>query len=115
MIEVQIKERWQERLMEVYIYELLPNGYVRLYLPYSESSPGFIDNPPAMILDTPSLLLSPDMLKALVEAGLKITPPNTSMQNHLEDAIKVRDRLLTLVEDMIPAPPVREYIAEAKK
>lgn len=42
----------------------------------------------------PSLTLPGDIFKALVAAGSDILPPSASTERHLQDAIKVRDRLL---------------------
>jgi len=46
----------------------------------------------------PSATLDEQVLKALVEAGSDALPPSSALARHLDDAIGVRDRLLTLVE-----------------
>lgn len=49
----------------------------------------------------PSLVLTDELAGALVEALMDYVGPSTAMENHLKDTVKVRDRLLTLVEESI--------------
>lgn len=42
----------------------------------------------------PTMRLPEDVLRALVAAGSEVLPPDRALANHLEDAIKVRDRVL---------------------
>lgn len=46
----------------------------------------------------PFLTLSPEVMKAIVDAGTGTFPPTDATTAHLKDAIAVRDRLLTVVE-----------------
>lgn len=50
----------------------------------------------------PSLTLPGEVFQALMAEGSDILPPSAAQARHLEDAIKVRDRLLTLVEKDAP-------------
>jgi hypothetical protein len=47
----------------------------------------------------PSLTLDGEALKAIIAEGGDHLPPSGAMQRHLDDAIGVRDRLLSLVEE----------------
>ncbi len=44
------------------------------------------------------LTLPYHLLKALINAGSELLPPDKAMENHLKDSITVRDRLLTIIE-----------------
>lgn len=48
---------------------------------------------------TPTLTLPIDAIEAVVAAAHDVLPPSAATARHLDDAIKVRDRLLSLVED----------------
>jgi hypothetical protein len=113
MIEVQIEKLWDWRQIAVYVFDRSANGNeVKLYksnpnYPHKSASLGqsmgeFVNVPIGEIINTPSFLFPVDMFKAIVETGVKTIPPNTAMQNHLQDTIVVRDRLLTTVEKNMP-------------
>lgn len=53
---------------------------------------------PWAILPEPTLQISPDTLRAFVDAASGFTSADDATRNHLKDAIMVRDRLLTIVE-----------------
>jgi len=46
----------------------------------------------------PSIVLSDYLAEGIAKALADTIPPSSSMQRHLDDAIKVRDQLLTLVD-----------------
>lgn len=46
----------------------------------------------------PSMILPDFMAEAFAAALADTIPPSSSMQRHLDDAVKVRDRLLDLVD-----------------
>lgn len=56
----------------------------------------------------PSLVMRPQMLEAIVKAGSDFLPPSAATDNHLNDAVGVRDRLLGMVERIVDADLARE-------
>jgi hypothetical protein len=53
----------------------------------------------------PTLILPNDFLKAIVDAGnaeAGLTRPDVAQAKHLDDAVTVRDRLLTIIEQREP-------------
>lgn len=50
------------------------------------------------IIPEPTFICPIDVIEALVAAGSDLLPPDRAQGKHLDDAIGVRDRLLTLIE-----------------
>lgn len=84
------------RHIKIYLWRESPGGnqYIQVNGPDS-----FInhDIPQAGVID-PFITLPEDWLRAIIEATSDLKQPTPATQAHLEDAITVRDRLLTMVE-----------------
>lgn len=93
-MQVEIKQAPLRFGYDVYLYRNRPEGGATIYnLDGSERevvTPG--DEP------EPSFQCDEQVLRGLVEAGSDVLPPSRSMAKHLDDAIGVRDRLLSLIE-----------------
>lgn len=99
MTRVHLQQRWDMRGWDVFIYQHRP-GETRLasvtnggFMEFDRSYPDGELRP-----DTPTFFLREDELKALVDAAIEKLPADGSMANHLSDAQKVRDRLLSMIE-----------------
>ena len=95
-VNVRIEKPWHTRAVYVWFYWRVNNG-VQIWNAFTGETK---EVPDGMVLDYPPSLTLPDesFLKAFVETAAEVMPPNTQMFEHLKDAIKVRDRLLTIIE-----------------
>lgn len=82
--------------VRVWLYRSGPDGTLLLHLFPSRIEE--VVEPGASLSDNPSLELPEAAFEALVAAGIDFAPPSSAQAEHLADAVKVRDRLLSLVE-----------------
>jgi hypothetical protein len=101
MIEVKIEHQWWRRTVAINFVEFISDKVHHYKFNDKGEFAVTIYNNGDMIPDN-SLILTPEMLRALILAGLEeVSLPNLDIKNHLQDTIKVRDRLLSLVETKI--------------
>lgn len=95
-MQVEIKQAPLRFGYEVYLYRNRPEGGATIYnLDGSER-----EVVPLGAEGEPSFHCDEQALRGLVEAGSgDVLPPSQAMAKHLNDAIGVRDRLLSLVEN----------------
>lgn len=98
-MKAHLVHRWDRNSVQVWIYQTSTFDGLRLFqyggdVPWVDCSEGKtrLDYPP------PSLELPRDVFEALVAEGAGVLPPDRAQDRHLTDAIKVRDRLLKLIE-----------------
>ncbi len=93
-MQVEIKQAPLRFGYDVYLYRNRPEGGATIYnLDGSEREVVTPGTEPE-----PSFHCDEQVLRGLVEAGSDVLPPDAAQAKHLADAVKVRDRLLDLVE-----------------
>jgi hypothetical protein len=80
-------------LKKVYLYAPGPEGTAVFNLDGTVR-----ETLPLNVRPEPSALIEDEVLKALMAEASDVLPPSSALAHHLDDAIGVRDRLLTLVE-----------------
>jgi hypothetical protein len=97
-IEVYIEKQWSNpHFMKVWIYAI-SGERCRTFYPTSDQTKVIVTEVGKTMPNEPSLYIETDILKALVDGLTPQFPPSEVMNNHLKDAIMVRDRLLKIVE-----------------
>lgn len=95
-VEVHLREQFQRDGFDVYFIEG-GIGNRSLLVPTPKTVERIELNEVTASQDLPSLFLPTAMLDALVAKATGVLKPTAATQAHLEDAVKVRDRLLDMV------------------
>lgn len=108
MIETIIQSRhWTDELA-IWFIERDSGGSMQFYVDAKgKLLPGAYIKKGESFSDNPSLILSPDTLKSMVESAQGYIAPGPAVLDHLHDAVGVRDRLLALVEHTIVSGGVK--------
>lgn len=94
---VHVERRWFDQSVAIWF---LTRDHVAHLDPESNVPHGLVWNKyrEGSPLPDPTMVIPEDIYRALIEAGTDYLPPSAATDRHLEDSVKVRDRLLTLVE-----------------
>lgn len=120
MLEILVEEDYLRRHVDVFVVDIRRSGagaVLRLAAPDPEGTvtrmePTWEDvGPVGEPRPAPTLSLPHDVWDAIAKKAAGALPPSAATDRHLADAIAVRDRLLTMVEDA--ARPIEETIARA--
>lgn len=95
-MKVKVERDWVRDAYKVWFYLAVETGSRVLRIDGDVRE--WVEVAPGAVLPEPSLILHEQEARLLAPELLGVLPPDTSMSNHLNDAVKVRDRLLTLVE-----------------
>ena len=96
-IEAHIEHRWYDKKVDIWVYSRHHDGSLSIF--YFDEEDAFVEVAAGQSLpERPSLCIPNEMLQAIVDAATPQFPPSQTLDRHLQDAIKVRDRLLTLIE-----------------
>lgn len=93
-IQVTIETPWDRDEAHVWVYGRTSTGNMILNLATLTWTPVEF----GARLPEPSLRIPREVLKPLAQAMANHTPPDRALENHLMDALSVRDRLLSIVE-----------------
>lgn len=103
--QVHIVEEWHRSSVSIWIYQRLgPEEGTNILGPDLAT---VRQHPLGAPLSEPTMELPDVVSKPLAAALADVLPPDRAQGRHLDDAIKVRDRLLSLVESAAPSSPER--------
>lgn len=94
-VKIEAKPGWD--IYDIWFYNMRHDRMVDIYY-FSGSECRTIQIKEGDKLPDPSLSLPRRVLDAFVKTARGAFPPTESMKQHLDDAIKIRDRLLAIVE-----------------
>lgn len=105
-MRVHVEDLWQEDAVAIYVVDGRP---VDRILRLEDSRVAFAGGghweglePDAIVATAPTLRLRRPVWDAIVAAGAELAPADRTMAAAWDDARAVRDRLLALVERVIP-------------
>ncbi len=102
-MRAHVRDLFARQSVEVFFYsQAAPGQLLHYWLKDGEWVSGPIKE--GTWPEQPSLVLPREMLQALVDESEEVLEPDGATNRHLKDAVKVRDRLLSLVESVVVAP-----------
>lgn len=103
MSKVHLEPNVLMNTVRVYIYDREANGSINLWV-YDGDETWHMESisEGEQLPETPTLTLRREHLESLVAQAGDFLPPSGAQSRHLDDALKVRDRILTLLEAKLP-------------
>lgn len=101
-MKVHLEHNWSADTVDITVHRRRGDASEVLRL----GGPGELDRWEEVPADVkpvePTLTLRPEVLEAIVAQAHNVLSPSAAVDRHLADATATRDRLLTLVERLIP-------------
>lgn len=100
-MKAHVERDWIRQSVNVWLFEAWPasSGRGKVVRLGDGARDVTLEDVPDGALPAPTFSLSDDAFEALIAAGVDYAPPSSAQAAHLQDALTVRDRLLTLVEN----------------
>lgn len=92
-MKVRIEQDWLTQNVKVWIYEPSESGPHRLTRMIGRDTWETVEVDPGAIVE-PSFSIPEELFRQIVAEGAGLLPIDRAGERHLEDAIKVRDRLM---------------------
>lgn len=102
-MKAHIENDWMRDALKVWIYQPAERGATQI-IGFDENGEALLQVIEPGVQPGPSMVLPRAALEALVATASGVLPPSEVTVDAMRDARETRDRLLTLVERLTPAP-----------